>query len=296
MDKYTFAQFIQKYPDDASCLEEIRKLLWPNGILCRKCKEFTHHYKLKKRLAYSCKKCLTQTYPLVGTVFQKSRTPLRLWFFALFIITTTRSGVSAKALQRMIGVTYKTAWSMFMKIRKLMSEKLGLLKGIVEVDETWIGGKDWYKGKKWWSDYRPTKKVIVFGMVERKGRVKTVIVPDVYAITLLRHIEINIDPATSIMSDSHFGYHGLTKRGYIHNMVNHSVEYVNRKNPEVHTQTIEGFWGQMKRGITGVYRHVSKKYLQNYCDEYAFRYNYRNNQGKMFEKLLYKTIPIKIYI
>jgi transposase-like protein len=292
MSQINFAEFQERYSTDAACLEAIVTLRFPDGIYCNSCADFTPHFKLKKRKAYQCGKCLHQFYPLAGTIFQKSRTPLRLWFFALFIITTTRSGVSAKALQRMIKVTYKTAWSMFMKIRRIMSEELGFLKGVVEVDETWIGGKDWYKGKKWWSDYRPTKKQIVFGMVERKGRVKTLIIPDVYAITLLKHIKVNIDPAASIMSDSHFGYHSLSKLGYTHNMVNHTNEYVSRKNPDVHTQTIEGFWGQMKRGITGVYRHVSKKYLQNYCDEYAFRYNYRNYAYSSFDYLFNLIVKV----
>jgi len=285
----SFEKFSKKYGTEAKCFQKIVKLRFPKGIECDKCWKITPHYKLKKRKAYGCTICLHQTYPLVGTIFEKSRTKLKHWFYAIYHITVTKIGKSAKSLQRELGVTYKTAWRMLMKIRKLMSEDIGLLKGIVEIDETWIGGSDYFKGKKWWSDYRPTKKQIVLGMVERKGRVKTMIIQDVLPPTLLGNIKRYIDSTTWIITDGHYGYRGLPKIGYKHNFVNHTVHFVDSKNPEIHTQTIEGFWGLLKQGIKATYRHVSKKYLQFYLNEFTFRYNHRKEQNQLIDLILKQT-------
>ena len=225
-------------------------------------------------MSHACKRG-HQVYPLKGTIFQKSTTPRRYWFQAIFMMSQTRSGVSAATLSRTIGVNYKTGWRMFKQIRTLMKPEESKLKGVVEVDETWIGGKNYYKGKKWWSSYADRSKVIVLGMIERKGRVRTFIIPDTDRMTLRNHIKDNIEPGTNVITDGHNGYWGLEKIGYPHGAVNHIVQYVSSENPSVHTQNIEGFWGQMKRGITGVYRHVSPEYLLSYCNEYGFRHNPR---------------------
>lgn|SRR5260221_187132 len=212
--------------------------------------------------------------PLAGTIFEKSSTPLHLWFLAIYLMSETRSGVSAKTLERILGVTYKTAWRIFKQIRSLMDEE-EILTGTVEVDETYIGGKDWFRGKKWWANWGALEKTILLGFVERGGRVRTMIIPTTDGFVLSQKVPDYVTKDTSIVTDGHFGYKQLPKLGFKHSVINHTVHYVDKENPEIHTNTIEGFWGQMKPGISGVYRGVSRKYLQNYADEYGFRYSYR---------------------
>lgn len=122
-EQFTLSQFLLQFPTDESCLEEIKKIRFPKGVLCAKCKRITKHYKIRRRASYSCKVCRSHVYPLSGTLFEKSSTPLRLWFFTLFLMTQTRDGLSVKQLQRELGVTYKTAWRMRNSIRSLMEQK-----------------------------------------------------------------------------------------------------------------------------------------------------------------------------
>ena len=139
MQKYTIRDFNQEFPDDDACLQSIVDMLYPEGIDCRTCGQVRPHAKLSNRKAYSCEYCGTHVYPLAGTIFEKSSTPLRSWFYAMYLVAQTRCGISAKQLERELGVTYKTAWRMFKQIRTLMAEDGGMLRGTVEVDETFVG-------------------------------------------------------------------------------------------------------------------------------------------------------------
>ena len=176
MQRYTISQFNDDFPDEDTCLGYIAALVYPTfpEMPCRTCGEMFKHHRLNGRKAYSCQKCGTQVYPLAGTIFEKSRTPLKSWFYAMYLMSTTRMGISAKQLERELGVTYKTAWRMFKQIRALMGDDSGPLSGVIEVDETWVGGKPRNrqprKGARLSSD--PTAKKPVVGMVERGGDVK----------------------------------------------------------------------------------------------------------------------------
>jgi transposase len=139
--KYTIHDFNWDFPDDDACLDYMRDLLYPDGIVCRPCRVATKHHRLSKRKAYSCQDCGTHVYPLAGTIFEKSRTPLKSWFYVMFLMSVTRCGISAKQLERELGVTYKTAWRMFKRIRTLMGENVAPRFGEVEMDETYVGGK-----------------------------------------------------------------------------------------------------------------------------------------------------------
>jgi transposase-like protein len=121
----SFSQFLKMFPDNETCFKEIVRIRYPRGIYCERCKEFTIHYRIKDRPAYSCKNCRNQIYPLAGTIFEKSTTSLRLWFYAMFLMTHTRGAITVKQLQRELGVTYKTAWRMYKRIRKLMAQNNG---------------------------------------------------------------------------------------------------------------------------------------------------------------------------
>ena len=141
MKKFTVHQFNEMFPDEESCLEMVLGMVYPNGINCRKCQAVTRHHRLSGRKAYSCQDCGTQVYPLAGTIFEKSSTPLKSWFYAMYLMASTRTGISAKQLERELGVTYKTAWRMFKQIRSILAEDVSLEGLLVEVDETYIGGK-----------------------------------------------------------------------------------------------------------------------------------------------------------
>ena len=136
MKRYTLKQFDSQFPDDAACLEYIKVARWPSGIFCEKCQRVTKHHRITTKKVYSCDYCGTQVSPMADTIFHKSATPLRSWFHAMFLMASTRTGISAKQLERELGVTYKTAWRMFTQIRKLMAEDIDQLSGRVEVDET----------------------------------------------------------------------------------------------------------------------------------------------------------------
>ncbi len=146
---FTLGEFLKKYKTDRDCLKEIVSIRFPQGVICKICKTNTPHYLLKTRPVLSCSKCHFQTYPLKDTIFHHSTTPLKLWFYAMFVMIHSKGGISAKGLQRQLGITYKTAWRMLHQIRKLMADNSGdLLKGTVEVDETGGGGKSWFRGKQ----------------------------------------------------------------------------------------------------------------------------------------------------
>ena len=223
-----------------------------------------------------------------GTIFENSATSLKLWFYAIYLMSATRCGISAKQLGREIGVTYKCAWRMFHLIRKMLDESDGEpLLGKVELDESIYGGKDKNKhvNKRKGHDAHYQGKDTVFGMVERGGRVVARVVPTpAESGDLLPQIQSRVLPATMIFSDEAYFYDPLKKMGYPHKRVNHTANvYVSG---DAHVNTIEGFWSLTKNGIRGVYRNVSKKYLQQYLNEYAFRFNRRGRQSPTFDHFM----------
>ena len=279
--RYTRNQFDKDFPDDNACLEQIKQSRWPSGMIyCATCEKERKHYRVTGRLAYACDRCGNHVYPLVGTIFQKSSTPLRIWFQAMYLMGSTRCGISAKQIQRETGVTYKTAWRMFKQIRLLLSEDLQLEGSTVEMDETYVGGR-----RRRAVQYTESNKTIVVGMVERKGgRVKCVIADDTSRKTLQDIAKEYVLPKSVIFTDDHASYHGLEKIGFNHDRINHSQGVYVYGN--VHTNTIEGFWSLVKRGLGGVYHSVSRKYLQTYLNEYSFRYNHRACGNLIFPLLL----------
>jgi transposase len=290
--RYTLRDFDKEFPNDDACLAYLSEQRWPGGVTyCAKCGQDRKHYRIKKRTAYSCDHCGTQIYPLAGTIFEKTTTPLKTWFYAMYLMGSTRCGISAKQIQRECGVTYKTAWRMFHQIRKLLSEPDIQLEGsTVEIDETYYGGVRKYGiGRPGRGD---KKKTPIVGMVERGGRVVALAAPDVTGATLLGYVREYVLPASTVYTDELKGYDGIkTMRtkdgkpaGYDHRRINHSAKvYVIGK---VHTNTIEGFWSLIKRGIGGVYHSVSQKHLQSYLNEYSFRYNRRMMGNQQFRAIL----------
>lgn len=273
--KYTVFEFEREFPDDAACLDDLVRQLYPNGIYCPTCKKVTKHHRDHNRPSYSCQFCGHREHPMVGTIFQDSATSLRLWFYAIYLMTSTRCGISAKQMERELGVTYKTAWRMFNRIRSLLSEDIGPLGGTVEVDETYVGGRRRFKDRKEAARNWSLHKQVVAGHAQRGGKVRVVHLPGGTADALVPLVHEYILPASTIYTDELPAYTSLKQDGYQHKRVHHTAKvYVQG---DVHTNTIDGFWALLKHGLRGVYHGVSAKWLQSYLDEYAFRYN---NQGR----------------
>ena len=286
--KLTLGQFLKRFPDDAACLEEIKNMRYPDDSICPHCQKESKFYRITDRTAYSCQFCRGHVYPLAGTIFEKTTTPLRLWFYAMFMMIQTRAGVSAKTLQRELGVTYKTAWRMFKQIRMLMAQEPSLLTGTIEIDETYVGGKGSNRRYVWHGNEKP--KEIVMGFVQRDGIAYAKHIEGTGKWALLEQIRENVDPKARIITDEYGGYIQLKKYGWRHDVVNHQNTYVIG---DIHTQNTENLWSHIKRGITGVYRVVSKKYLQAYIDEYTFRYNHSEELGFMFNRLLLQVSVVR---
>lgn len=283
MVKYTLADMQRKYPDDKACLEWLFHYRYPNGITCQKCGVINakYHY-VANRKTFSCQWCGFQVSPAAGTIFEHSSTPLTKWFYAMYLMSQTRTGISAKQLERELGVTYKTAWRMFKMIRSVLDEgqdAFGSDGSHVEIDETYVGGVR--KGKR---GRGAEGKTPVVGMVERKGEVKAVVVPDTKKATINPIVSETVEQGATIHTDEYASYNDLTKMGYDHNRILHSAKIYVSGN--VHTQTIDGFWAQVKNAVNGVHHGVSPKYLQHYVNEYSFRYSHRNDVDPMFKSVL----------
>jgi transposase len=285
---YSLMEFEREFPDDTACLESLVKRLYPDGIFCPTCKAITKHHREAKRPSYACQNCGHHEHPMRGTIFQDSATSLKLWFYAIYIMSATRCGISAKQLGREIGVTYKTGWRIFHLIRKMLNENEGApLRGKVEVDESYYGGKDRNRhvSKRQGHAGKYKGKAMVFGMVERGGRVVAKVVPSPpKSGDLLPHIKTHVLPDTMIFSDEADFYDPLRLMKYGHKRIRHTAKvYVSG---DVHVNTLEGFWSLTKNGIRGVYRNVSQKHLQMYLDEYAFRFNRRGHHIPMFDHFM----------
>jgi transposase len=285
--RYSLFEFERQFPDDGACLEYLVGKLYPDGIYCPTCDRVTKHHREKNRPSYACQYCGHHEHPLVGTIFENSATSLRLWFYGIYLMASTRCGISAKQLERELGVTYKTAWRMFHKIRSLLEQDDHPFDGPVEMDEAYIGGK-----AKWRNSKRgrgAPNKTPIFGMAQRgedgkPGKIAVKMVPDTAMRTLMPHYRSKVLPKSVVYTDQLPSYDILPFMGYQHQRIPHAQKvYVSG---DVHTNTIEGFWSHLKRGISGVYRGVSTKNLQSYLDEYVFRYNNRGDERGLFMAFL----------
>lgn len=290
---YSLIEFMKDFPDDATCLE----WLWmqrfsPDGkhADCPKCEVQRKFHRTASRPSYSCDHCGHHIHPTAGTIFHKSSTSLQLWFYAIYLMTSTRCGISAKQLEREIGVGYKTAWRMFNKIRnELMENDDEPLSGDVEIDETGFGGKP--RGHRKMNVQEAAafreKKTTILAAVERDGRVKATVIPSRRGRALRTQVREWVDPNSIVLTDEWPAYYFVKREFLDHSLINHSQTYVDGS---THTNTVEGFFGLLKPSLTGTYRGVSDEWLQSYLDEFCFRYNHRNNPSSMFEALLMKSV------
>ncbi|UAY52701.1 IS1595 family transposase [Ferruginibacter albus] len=289
MNKYTIKQFREAYPNDDACLDRIFQLRFSN-LVCPKCESDKQFTRVKNRRSYQCPTCGFQVYPTKDTVFEKTTTPLTYWFMAIFLQTTTRNGVSAKELERVLNVCYTTALRMNHQIKKLMAgkNKLGKLSGIVQIDEVYLGQSLINMSHKKRSKIKAedlTKfdnKTGVMGFVSDNNEVKLEVMTD--AKTFKQRVKDNVSTDAIIVTDSHTGYEGLNLHYKQHEVVNHSIREF--KKGQFHTNSIESTWALLRRTIYGTHIHVSPKYLQLYVDEVAFRLMHKNKQDTMFETIL----------
>tara|TARA_R110002072_G_scaffold97995_2_gene215740 strand:- start:24196 stop:25059 length:864 start_codon:yes stop_codon:yes gene_type:complete len=271
--------FFKEFSDDDKCLHHLMVTRFGEILDCPKCGKNGKFHRVKSRPVYSCQFCRHQISPMKDTPFERSRTPLQKWFYAMYLFTTSRHGVPAKELQRQLSVTYKTAWRMGHEIRKYMADVDGdsNMSGHIEVDESFHGGRSDKAGF-------PIEKTAVFGMIQRNGDVITKVIPRRANVHIRPLIKQYIDKGATVSSDEWGGYRKLKELGYNHGMVNHSREQW--KNGVHHTNSIEGYWSRIKNSIRGTHVHVSGKHLQKYLGEFEYRYNMRANPSLMFDLLL----------
>jgi len=291
---FTYREFLETFPDNDTCLEYLKERFYSDGTECPKCGKASKFHRITGRSAYSCQYCGHHAYPTAGTIFHKSSVSLQLWFFAVYLMSSTRCGISAKQLEREIGVTYKTAHRMFKQIRSLLSDEgEPPLSGDVEVDESFYGGRPRaYEMRRRLSNLRRSYRPTMLAMVERRGRVRPRVIEGRTTPAIHSTVKTHVLPSSMLYTDEYTTYVKLAEGYRGHRRIKHIARiYVDG---DCHTQTVEGFFGLFKNGVRGVYHAISVQYLQNYLDEYAFRYNRRHSRTPMFFAMLnrvQKTAP-----
>lgn len=272
-------EFQQKFSTEQACRDWLAEKRWGNkeNPICPHCNSkqiYTH----SDGKLFSCSDCKKQFTVRIGTIFEDSRLPLFKWFIAIYLFTSLKKGISSIQLSKYINVTQKTAWFMLHRIREVMdnSDNNNLFNGTTEIDEAYLGGSEKNKHA---SQKGKTEKAVVIGMVNRESQsVRATQVINAEAENLLPKIYKNVADRSTIITDTLQAYKNL-KKHYDHKTVKHSAgEYVKNDSRvafKIHTNTIEGFWGELKRGIKGIYHWASKKHLNKYLSEFCFRYNGR---------------------
>lgn len=278
-------ELAEKFPDEKTCREYFADKRWHGKIICPHCGNYKKKiYEFKSRGLYKCSNCDKQFTVKVGTIFEGSKLPLKKWFYAIYLITSRKKGISSLQLSGDLKITQKSAWFMLHRIRYAIRTKTfwnAPLNGVVEADETLIGGKEKFKHadkKIKGSQGRSSKgKTTVFGLAQREGKVIAQTVKNSAQESLHPVIIENVSQDTTLMTDEWRGYNGL-RLIYNHKRVNHSSgEYVVG---DAHTNNIENFWSLLKRGIIGTFHYISPKHCDKYIDEFEYRYNTRKITDK----------------
>ena len=280
------------FDSEKKCQRILEDSYWGNDVICPHCSK--HHCKMSESGRYYCTKCRYNFSCTVGTIFENSKLSLRKWFFAIYMITSNKKGVSSCQLARDLNITQKTAWHILHKIRSVFSQNDNdALIGTVECDEMYLGGaeKNKHESKRTeGTQGRSTKtKEPIFGMIQRSGKLVAMAVKDTKAETLMPIIKQFVAENTVVYTDEHNSYSRLSKENYAHSVVHHNEnEFVV---DDIYTNTIESFWSHFKKMVFGTYHFVSKKHLQRYIDEEVYRWNTRlMSESARFKDVFSKSL------
>jgi transposase-like protein len=289
-------ELVRQLPDEKTCKMYLASLRWPTtkDLYCPHCGSTDKIYIFKDKVTYKCSSCLLKFNARTGTIYTDSKVPLQKWFIAIYLITSHKKGISARQLAKDIDVHNRTAWFMNHRIRHAAAPKqYAQLTKVVEVDETYVGGKNinkhFHKKIEGVQGRNTTDKTAVFGMMQRDGEVRAFKVPSVHAGVLRPILEKHVSHKSTIMTDEWTSYASLSKVFKKHMIVKHGEgQYVNGI---CHTNNIENFWSQFKRGIYGIYHQISRKHMDRYVSEYVFRYNSRKmSEYDRFNLLLKESV------
>jgi transposase-like protein len=281
----TLSDAIRYFADEQVCIDTVAAMRWPKGPQCPAClmPDVRQHW-LKNQRRWQCRDCGKQYSVKVNTIFEDSAVKLDKWLTAMWLLANCKNGISSYEIARSVGVTQKSAWFMLQRIRLAMKNqsvlKLGSSGGPVEVDETWVGGKQGNmhakRRQRIKDGWERENKTIVMGMLDRDRReVRAKVIPDVTRATLQGEILKHVTHTGKVYTDNAGGYWGIALKSFVHQTVNHMEEYVRG---EVHTNGIENFWSLLKRGLNGTYVAVEPFHLERYIDEQAFRFNNRSTK------------------
>ncbi len=278
----------KKFPTEADCIRHIERVRWNGTPVCPYCKS-TRTTPIPSESRHHCNSCNTTFSVTVGTIFHHTHLPLQKWFLAISLVLNAKKGISARQLARDLEVNKNTAWFMGMRIRNAMFEQGELLKGIVEMDECYIGGKP-RKGSGPHKRGRGTSKAPVIGIIQRGGKViaRHVDKAQLNSKSLAKFVRENVEIAESALITDEFCGYVTVKKFTPHFVINHQISYADG---EIHTNSIEGFWGLLKRGIMGQYHKTTLRHLHQYITEFCYRYNGRDNPA-LFDVTISRALGV----